>query len=593
MASHVDELRAVLKDLGVSAYIVPSQDPHQNEYVPGCWQRRAYVSGFTGSAGDLVVTEERAGLWTDSRYFIQAEAELEGSGIELFRMGVPGTPNPHEWLRRALGEAGTVGIDPQLFSCEAVAKMQRILGADRVVCLEQNPVDLIWPSREAFPLSPAEVWPLPYAGETAADKLARVRRQMAAAGADALAVTTLDAVAWLFNIRGRDVPFNPVLLSYALVYRDRAALFVRQEKVTPALREHLAGLAKIADYDDFERHLTALSAAKSRVMIDPETASQWVADRLRGSVLVSRRSPVVDLKAVKNEAELSGFRNAHVRDGVAMVRFLSWLEEAVPKGGVTEVSAADRLLAFRAEGDLFQGESFGAISAFGAHGAIVHYDPRGGDDAPLVPAGLYLIDSGAQYLDGTTDITRTVALGAPTSEQKDRFTRVLKGHIDLALTAFPAGTCGTQLDTIARKPLWDAGLNYGHGTGHGVGAYLNVHEGPQAVSYYRGTGVPLKKGMVISNEPGFYKAGEFGIRVENLVYVVRDDARSTDEMEFLRLENLTLCPIDGRLVLPALLTSEELNYLNRYHETVRETLSPLLETAERRWLERATRTIPS
>jgi Xaa-Pro aminopeptidase len=584
MASHVDELRTAMKDLGVDAYIVPSQDPHQNEYVPPCWQRRAYVSGFTGSAGDLVVTANRAGLFTDSRYFIQAEAELEGSGIALFRMGVPGTPKLYEWLREALGARGTVGIDPKLFSYGMVAKMRRSLGSDRVVCLEENPVDLIWHAKETFPLGPAEVWPLPYAGESAESKLARVRERMAASNADALVVTTLDAIAWLFNIRGRDVPFNPVLIGYALVHRDRAVLFIRPEKTTPALCAHLEGLAEIVGYDDFGRHLTALSAAKSRVVIDPDTASQWVADRLGGGVLVSKRSPIVDLKAVKNETELSGFKNAHVRDGVAMVRFLSWLDKAVPGGKVTEVSAADQLLAFRREGDLFQGESFSAISACGAHGAIVHYDPRGGDDALLVPEGLYLIDSGAQYLDGTTDITRTVALGAPTDEETDRFTRVLKGHIELALAAFPAGTSGPQLDTIARKPLWDAGLNYGHGTGHGVGAYLNVHEGPQAISYYRGAGVPLEKGMVLSNEPGFYKAGEFGIRIENLVCVVRDDARSTEETEFLRLENLTLCPIDRRLVDPSLLSSEALAYLNRYHETVRDTLSPLLEAPERRWL---------
>ncbi len=589
MTAHINELRSAMRDLGVDAYIVPSGDPHQNEYVPDCWQRRVYVSGFTGSAGDLAVTMDRAGLWTDSRYFLQAEDQLDGTGITLFRMGRADTPKLTEWLQQELGEGQTVGIDPMLFSRQSVTRMKKVLGK-KLVCLEENPVDRVWTARPPIPRSAAEIWPETYAGESVRGKLERVRQKMVSARADALVITTLDAVAWLFNIRGRDVPFNPVLISYAIVESDRATLFLHPEKRTTALEAHLSGLAEIREYDDFEKAVRSLAGA--RVLMDPATTGQWVADLIGASGRpVWEQNPVTSLKAVKNPTELEGFRRAHVRDGVAMVRFLCWLEAAVPKGGVTERSAADRLKAFRAEEDLFQGESFATISAFGPHGAIVHYDPAEAEETLLEPEGLYLIDSGAQYLDGTTDITRTVALGAVTAAQRDRFTRVLRGHIDLALTPFPAGTTGNQLDTIARRPLWEAGLNYGHGTGHGVGAYLSVHEGPQAISYYRGVGVALEPGMVVSNEPGYYEAGAYGIRIENLVYVAEDEVRSSAELPFLRLENLTLCPIDRRLVVADMLSTEELAYLNQYHETVRETLSPRLDAAQRAWLDEATRTV--
>lgn len=590
----LEKLRTLMKEHDIHAYLIPSTDPHQSEYVPKMWQRRQWLTGFTGSAGDVVVTLNKAGLWTDSRYFLQAEEELEGSGIILFKIGLPDTPSIPDWIKSELEDGDTVGIDPRLFSYQEARKLGKELGEKYInlESIEKNLVDEIWEDQPDFPLDPIRPHELKYSGESVESKLTRLRGKMAEKGADAHVISTLDAIAWLFNIRGQDVEFNPVVIAYALVTRDGAALFTRREKVTDPLRDHLNDLVEIYEYADFKSHLKKLTKSSAKVWLDPATVSQWVVDQLAdGCDLLFKESPVTLFKAIKNETEIAGFKSAHIRDGVAMVKFLYWLYNAVPKGGVTELSAAEKAEQFRSEQKLYQGPSFETIAAYKEHGAIVHYAPSPETDVELKPEGIFLFDSGGQYLDGTTDITRTVALGDPTSEQKDRFTRVLKGHIQLAMTRFPRNTAGNQLDTIARKPLWDIALNYGHGTGHGVGSYLNVHEGPHAISFYRGIGVPLELGMIISNEPGFYKTGEYGIRTENLILTVKDEEGSSDEFEFYKFETVTLCPIDLKLVEKSLLTEEEKNWLNEYHLRVRETLSPYLKGEELDWLITATRSI--
>ncbi len=594
VTDRLQKLRALMKKHKVQAYVVPSTDPHASEYVPAIWQRRAWLSGFDGSAGDVIVTTTRAGLWTDSRYFLQAEMQLKDTGIELFKMGVPGVPDMIAFLKQELKPGDAVGVDPRLFSYQQARQWSEKLSAHGIELkfIEENLVDQIWEDQPTMPLDPVMVWEDKYAGESVESKLQRIRQKMQDAGCEVHVLTTLDSIAWTFNIRSRDVEFNPVAIAYAVITMDTAELFLHKKKVTRKLKKHLKDLAKIRDYQDFKKRLLRLTPKKSRVWLDEETVNYWVVMLLKKKAqLFFSRSPVVDFKAQKNSTELAGFQACHIRDGVAMVKFLKWLEEAVARGEVTEMSAAEQLERFRAEQSLYQGPSFETISAYGEHGAIVHYTSSPETDVPLKAEGIYLIDSGGQYLDGTTDITRTIALGGPTAEQKDRFTRILKGFIDLAMTRFPVGTQGIQLDTIARKPLWEIGLNYGHGTGHGVGAFLSVHEGPQGISFYRGIGVPLEVGMVCSNEPAFYKAGEYGMRVENLIYVVKDEEHSSEEWQFLKFENLTYCPIDLNLVEKSMLTDEEIEFLNNYHQKVYETLSPFLNREERKWLQDKTRAI--
>ncbi len=590
----LNALRELMRQYHIQAYLVPSTDPHGSEYVPECWQRRQWLSGFTGSAGELVVTLNDAGLWTDSRYFLQAEEELKGTGIRLFKVGLPETPDIPRWLGEVLKEGDAVGLDTRLFSYQEAQKLEEALRNRGLVLkpIEVNLVDEIWDDRPAFPRAPAVPHPLQYSGETVESKLTRVRDKMSQHHTDAHVVTTLDAIAWLYNIRGSDVAYNPVVIAYAIVTVQDARLFIPPEKVTDELRQHLKNRVQIFPYDAFGEHLHQLAREKSRVWLEPDAVSRWVVDALKpGARLYFDRSPITWFKAIKNETEIQGFRNAHVRDGVAMVKFLHWLEKAVPRGGVTEISAAEQAEKFRQEQELYVGPSFHPISAYREHGAIVHYSATPETSVELKPEGIFLFDSGGQYLDGTTDITRTVALGQPTPEQKEHFTRVLQGHIQLAMTRFPRNTAGNQLDTIARKPLWDIGLNYGHGTGHGVGSYLNVHEGPQGISYYRGIGVPMEVGMVTSNEPGYYRTGEYGIRIENLILTVKDEPFSSDEGEFYCFETITLCPIDLKLVALEMLSASEREWLNRYHRKVRETLSPFLNEEERTWLKEATREV--
>ncbi len=586
--TELSALREALRQKGLSGYYIPSTDPHQSEYVPACWQRRSFVSGFDGSAGDLAVTLTKAGLWTDSRYFLQAQQQLEGSGIELQKLGMPDTVPIFEWLASAVGKKEKVGVDPRLVSNQSFTALSRACDARGVVLesIEENIVDLVWEGRPSLPLAPVTAWPQQYAGQSVVHKLEAVRAKLGSLGVEAHVVTTLDAVAWLLNIRSRDVEYNPVAISYAIVTPKKVELFVSKEKWTEALQEHLQGVT-LRDYDEIGEGLKALARAGGKALVDP-SASRWVAETLGTEVVQWAASPITMLKAIKNETELAGMRAAHRRDGVAMVRFLSWLDKAVPKGGVSEMSAATMLELLRREQDLYQGQSFAPISAYASNAAIIHYSPTNETNRELHPSGLYLIDSGGQYLDGTTDITRTVSLGRPTAEHKQMFTRVLKGHIALASTPFPEGTAGKQLDTLARAALWQIGRNYGHGTGHGVGAYLNVHEGPHAISSTRCTGVPLLPGMITSNEPGYYKVGDYGIRIENLAAVVESPEHSQEGARFLRLEDLTLCPIDRRLIDPSLLDARETAHLDEYHTRVRRELSPALDAEQRAWLERAT-----
>ncbi len=577
-----------MKQRGISAYLIPSADPHQSEYVPECWQRRKWISGFTGSAGDVVITIEKAGLWTDSRYFLQAAKELSGSGVTLFKLGQSGVPTPIPWLASELKPGQSIGADPKVIAQSKAEEMFRLLVPKNINIewIEGNLIDLVWEDKPPLPIEPVLLHSLDYSGESAESKIERLREEMRKENVHFHVVTMLDSIAWLFNIRGRDVPYNPVAISYAIISEEDIELFIEAQKLSSEVHEYLLGFASVYPYEEFKSHLLAYAKKQDRAWLDPTSVSRWIADAVEAECdVMYQRSPAVIFKSRKNESEIRGFHNCHVRDGVAMVRFLSWMKRAVPKGGITESRAGQQLEELRSEQNLYQGPSFAPISAYADHGAIPHYRVKAQTDIELKPQGLYLIDSGGQYLDGTTDITRTVALGSPTREQRDRFTLVLKGHIAVAQASFPKDTKGIQLDTLARKPLWDRGLQYGHGTGHGIGSYLNVHEGPQALSHVSGVDVPLEKGMFLSIEPGFYIEGDYGIRIENLVYVTQDEERTTADLEFYRFETVTLCPIDLSLVDPSLLTDEERVFLNSYHETVRATLAPYLSGEDLQFLE--------
>ena len=587
-------LRSLMFSSGISAYYIPSSDPHQSEYVPTCWQRRQWISGFTGSAGDVLIGLTWAGLWTDGRYFLQAQAELADSGIDLFRVGEPRVPAMDSFLAQTLREGESVGFDPMIVSQTRAVGLERALHGTGVHLkpLETNLIDALWQDRPGPSTQQARELPVEFAGESVARKLQRIRQILTTRSAQALVVSTLDSIAWTFNLRGADVLYNPVVIAYAIVEPEQATLFVTPEKIPQALVEQLHPRVTIAPYRDIDKALIRLGARQACVWIDPATLNRWAVECLNGATLIEAPNPVDSMKAKKNTVQLKGMRSAHERDGVAMIRFLHWLEEVVEKGGVSEISAADKLEALRREGEHFRGLSFPTISGYAEHGAIIHYSVTEDSNIPLRSDGLYLVDSGAQYLDGTTDVTRTVALGGQATEvQKDRFTRVLKGHIALASARFPAGTPGSRLDSFARRSLWDAGLDYGHGTGHGVGAYLNVHEGPQSISHGRGLAFPLEVGNVQSNEPGYYEPGEFGIRIENLLEVVRDEELSRPGWDFLRFATLTLVPIDQRLIEPSLLDERECQWLNGYHQRVLQTLSGHLEKAEQAWLREATRAL--
>ena len=589
IAERIAELRREMRRRRLAAYLVPSTDPHMSEYMPELWERRRWASGFSGSAGELLVTTRSAGLWTDGRYFLQAATELRGNGIRLYRMGESGVPSLEEFLQQQLRGGKRLGCDPRLLSLERAAKLESVLSevGARIEYVDANLVDRVWKDRPRMPADPVELHPVALAGVSVSAKLRMVRAAMRRRGADLLVVSTLDSLAWLFNIRGKDVPYNPVVIGYALIGPKRAELFLNKAKLTRELRGKLDRSIRLRPYEEFGAALRARRSAKSSVWLDPATATPWIRQQLRSCKLIREETPIAQLKARKNAAEIRGMQRCHERDGLAVVRFLAWLDEAVATQRLTERSAAAKLEEFRAEAKEYRGPSFATISGYGAHGAIIHYHATTSSDARLRPRGVYLIDSGGQYVDGTTDITRTVLLGGKaTPRQKEHFTRVLKGHIALARAKFPGGVKGLRLDTLARLPLWEAGLDYNHGTGHGVGSYLNVHEGPQSISPHRWHAAELEPGNVQSNEPGFYLEGRYGIRIENLVLVVKEQSLSADE-PFLGFQTLTLCPIERRLVEPKLLTPPERDWLNAYHRRVLRTLGPRLSARPRGWLRRA------
>jgi len=581
-------LRDAMRRHGISHYLVPTSDPHLSEYPPTWWGRREHITGFTGSAGVALIGLERAWLWADGRYWIQAEAELAGSGIELVKMGAPGAPSPQDGIAAEVG-SGTLGVDPQVISIEDRRRHERPLEqrGGKLVLIEENLVDGLWTNRPRPSTAPLVPLAERFSGESPTAKIARIQKAMIERGADALVVTMLDAVAWLFDVRGSDVQFNPVAVAQALVTKDGATLFVDDAKVDDALRKHLPKSVRIERYDAFGSALDALAKAHARAWVEPGATSAWVGSRLgAGARLIEERSPITNFKAQKNATEVAGMRSCHVRDGVAMVRFFAWLEQEWKAKPVTELTAAKKLADLRSEGEHFRGLSFETISGFGSHGAVIHYRPTEEEGHRVIDdSSTYLLDSGAQYLDGTTDITRTISLGTPTRDQIDQATRVLKGHVAIARVTFPAGTSGKQIDVLARLALWEKGLNFSHGTGHGVGAYLNVHEGPQRIAT-KGEDVPLEPGMILSNEPGYYVKGSHGYRVESLVVVVARPDLSAEE-PFLGFETITCCPIDRRLIDRDALLPEERAWIDDYHAWVVKTLSPLVDDATRAWLARA------
>ena len=582
-------LRTWMKQTGIDAFIIPSTDPHLSEYVAPHWQSREWVSGFTGSAGTVVVTGNEAGLWTDSRYFLQAARQIEGTGIDLYKEMLPETPSIPAFLSERLKKGQTAGIDGRVFATDAARSLREELAVKGIgLKCTPDPMEQIWNGRPEMPQAPAFIYDTKYAGRTCTEKLEAIRAEMKKAEADSLLLSALDEIAWTLNLRGSDVHCNPVVVSYLLIGRDEAHYFINSRKVTPEVAAHLheAGVS-LHTYQEIESYLAQLPAGS--LMLEPGKTNYAVRSAIPQSCrVIEAPSPVALLKAVRNEQETAGLRQAMRRDGVALVKFLKWLEEAVPQGTETEISVDRKLHELRAAQPLYMGESFDTIAGYGAHAAIVHYEATPETDIPLEPRGFLLLDSGAQYLDGTTDITRTIALGPLTDEEKTDYTLILKGHIDLAMAVFPEGTRGAQLDVLARMPIWQHRMNFLHGTGHGVGHFLNVHEGPQSIRMNENP-VALRAGMVTSNEPGVYKAGSHGIRTENLVLTV--SAGEGLFGRYLKFETVTLCPICTRGIVRSLLTPAETDWLNQYHRKVYEQLSPGLNEDERLWLEKACKAI--
>jgi Xaa-Pro aminopeptidase len=591
-AARLGRLRQQLAAQNLDGFIVPRADEHQGEYVPPRGQRLAWLTGFTGSAGVAVVLRDRSALFVDGRYTLQASAQVD---TQLFEIHHLIDEPPARWLRTALTPGAVLGYDPWLHTPHDVERLRAAaekVGAS-LRAVAENPLDLVWSGRPAAPIAPVVPHADRFAGESAQSKRVRIGRGLAEEGAAAVVLTMPESIAWLLNIRGGDVPHTPLPLSFAILRQDGSAtLFIDRRKLAPGLERHLGNGVTVMPPEELGAALDALAADGGRVQVDPATAACWVFDRLEaaGAQIHRAADPCLLPKACKNLVELSGTRAAHRRDGAALTRFLAWLAQEAPKGGLAEIAASDRLEAIRREGEHFRDLSFPTISGAGSNGAIVHYRAMPETEKRLEPGTLYLLDSGAQYLDGTTDVTRTVAIGEPSQEMRDRFTRVLKGHIALALARFPKGTTGTQLDAFARRALWQKGLDYDHGTGHGVGSYLGVHEGPQRISKAP-NGQPLLPGMIVSNEPGYYKTGAYGIRIENLVVV--QPADDSAEREMLGFETLTLAPIDRNLIERSLLDDDEIAWLDGYHTRVRETLTPLVDLETARWLAAATAPIGS
>ena len=583
-------LREELRREHLSAFIFPTSDPHNSEYTANHWKGREWISGFNGSAGTAVVTLTSAALWTDSRYFIAAEELLKGTEFQLMKEKVEGTPTIAEWLGRELANAAdkAVGIDGMVNSYRSVKELAADLHKQGGITLRANfdPLERIWHGRPAIPEHPVSIHPLKYAGEATREKLVRIRKALREQHADGMLMTALDDIAWTLNLRGSDVHCNPVFVSYLLISSTSATLYINKVKLTPEVESYLKeeGVG-VAPYEQVKKGLK--DYFEYNILMDGDEVN----DTLYRSVareVVDAESPIKRMKAIKNEREIAGFRSAMLKDGIAMVKFLKWLGETYKahKPYETELSVDQKLTALRAEQPLFRGVSFDTIAGYEDHGAIVHYEATTETDVPLLPKGFLLLDSGAQYLDGTTDITRTIALGPLTDEQRRIYTLVLKGHIQIEQCKFPSGTRGTQIDVLARQALWREGLNYLHGTGHGVGSYLNVHEGPHQIRM-EWKPAPLVAGMTVTDEPGIYLAGRFGVRIENTLLVT--PYRETEFGQFLQFESLTLCPIDTTPIVRELLSQEEIDWLNQYHEMVFEQLSPHLEADEREWLRAQTR----
>ena len=584
-------LREVMKREHLAAFIFPSTDAHQSEYVADHWLGRAWISGFNGSAGTAVVTMTSAALWTDSRYFLSAEEQLKGTEFQLMKLRIPGTPSIAEWLGKELADVASpeVGLDGWVNSYAATSSLISDLRKAGGITVRTNldPLAEIWKDRPSIPENPVEIQPLEYAGEDATSKIQRIRKALRTYHADGMLVSALDDLAWTLNLRGTDVHCNPVFVGYLLIASDKVSLFVDEAKVSAEVRAYLeAHGVSLYNYNKVEDGLKEYS--EYNILLDGNETNYYLWKTVRCQEIVSHTSPIPAMKAVKCEAEIAGYRRAMLRDGVAMVKFLKWLVPAVEAGGQTEMSIDRKLTSLRAEQDLFRDISFDTIAGYQAHGAIVHYEASPETDAPLKPEGFLLLDSGAQYQDGTTDITRTIALGPVTEEMKHIYTLVLKGHIQLELAKFPDGASGTQLDALARECMWREGLNFLHGTGHGVGSYLNVHEGPHQVRMEY-MPAPLRAGMTVTDEPGLYLAGKFGVRIENTLLI--KDYMETEFGKFLQMESLTLCPIDTAPIDVDMLLPEELNWLNSYHAEVYAKLAPYLDEEEQIWLKNATKPI--
>ncbi len=587
----LEKLREVMRREHLSAFIFPSTDAHQSEYVADHWQGRAWISGFNGSAGTAVVTMRSAALWTDSRYFIAAEEQLRGTEFQLMKLKVEGTPTISDWIASELSqnedECREVGLDGMVNSYNDTMALISDLRKAGGITVRTNfdPLEQIWMNRPAIPENPVEIQSLNFAGETVDDKIQRIRKALREHHADGILVSALDDIAWTLNLRGTDVHCNPVFVSYLLISSDQVSLFVNPKKISSEVKAYLDehGIS-LFDYNQVEEGLG--SYADYNILLDGDETSFCLWKSVKCQEIIAAKSPIPVMKAVKNATEIEGYHRAMLRDGVAMVKFLKWLKPAVEAGGQTEMSIDKKLTSLRAEQNLFRDISFDTIAGYQAHGAIVHYEATPETDASLLPEGLILIDSGAQYQDGTTDITRTIALGPVTEEMKHVYTLVLKGHIQLELAKFPDGASGTQIDALSRECMWREGYNFLHGTGHGVGSYLNVHEGPHQIRMeWKPT--PLRAGMTVTDEPGLYLKGKFGVRIENTLLI--KDFVETTFGKFLQMESLTLCPIDTAPIDVDMLLLEEVEWLNAYHREVFEKLSPYLEDEEVGWLAEATK----
>lgn len=589
IAQRLEALREVMRREKLDAFIFPSTDPHNSEYVPDRWKGREWISGFNGSAGTAVVTMHSAALWTDSRYFIAAADQLSGTEFQLMKLKIEGTPTISEWLGSELREVSSaqVGVDGMCNSAANVEVLVSDLRREGGITVRTNldPLDIVWTDRPQIPASKVEIQPVELAGETVASKLTRIRKALRDLHADGMLMSALDDVAWTLNLRGTDVHCTPVFVSYLLISTTSATLYINKEKLTPEVEAHLESQGvKMAGYDDVRKGIKEY--AEYNILLDPNETNYTLSRLVDVQEVIRHKSPIPAMKAIKNEAEIRGYRSAMLKDGVALVKFLRWLKPAVEAGGQTEISIDKKLTSLRAEQPLFRDISFDTIAGYGAHGAIVHYEATPETDIPLEPHGLLLLDSGAQYQDGTTDITRTIALGPVSDYEKHIYTLVLKGHIQLEICKFPSGASGTQMDILAREAMWREGLNYLHGTGHGVGSYLSVHEGPHQFRL-EWVPAPFLENMTVTDEPGIYLAGQFGVRIENTLLI--SHYKDTEFGKFLQFESLTLCPIDTTPVVKEELLPEEVAWLNEYHQHVYDVLAPHLDDeGDKEWLRKAT-----